>query len=121
MQQNLPNDAKKPREIPSRKLLFHLIARHAVLRYKGIHQRGFLRLFGTVHKAAAVLGGGSFKLIGCAVEGGKALALLYVVAALFMQGDAGGKVQRVALFLSDRKSTRLNSSHSGESRMPSSA
>ena len=91
MQQNLPNDAKKPREKPSRKLLFHLIALHAVLRYKGIHQRGFLRLLRAVSKAAAVLGGGSFKLIGCAVEGSQTLALLYVVAALFMQGDAGGK------------------------------
>ena len=38
----------------------------------------------------------------CAVEGSQTLALLYVVAALFMQGDAGGKIQRVALFLSAR-------------------
>ena len=71
---------------------------YAVFGDKGVHQRGFLRLFSAVHKAAAVLGCGSFKLVRNAVEGGKAFALMDVVTALFVQGDTGGKVQRVALF-----------------------
>ena len=35
------------------------------------------------------------------------------------EGEGGGGVKREAA--EDRKSTRLNSSHSGEARMPSSA
>ena len=60
---------------------------YAVLGDKCVHQRGFLRLFSAVHKAAAVLGCGSFKLVRSAVEGGKAFALMDVVTALFVQGD----------------------------------
>ena len=72
---------------------------HAVLGDEGVDQRGFLGLFGAVDEAAAVLGGGSVELIRRAVEGGEALALVDVVAALLVEGDAGGEVQRVALLL----------------------
>ena len=55
-------------------------------------------------------------------------AFLYVLiyyAARYLKSDCDGAT--IAIFLDeffdtlDRKSTRLNSSHSGESRMPSSA
>ena len=44
-------------------------------------------------------------------------ALLKHVEAM----NASGKKQVIKTWSRDRKSTRLNSSHSGESRMPSSA
>ena len=63
---------------------------------------GLLGLFRTIDQTAAVLRSSGFKLICRTVEGGQAFALVHIVAALFMQGDAGGKIQRVALFLSAR-------------------
>ena len=40
---------------------------------------------------------------------------------LVVERLADGSLDRLRILLEDRKSTRLNSSHSGESRMPSSA
>ena len=57
------------------------------------------------------------------VAGVKFLHRLFVYQRGGILGDdmGLGKTVQVAAFLTDRKSTRLNSSHSGESRMPSSA
>lgn len=84
-----------------------LIPFHTVFCDEGVDQRGFAGLFGAVDEAAAVLFGGGGELLRCAVEGGEAFALVDVVAALFMQGDAGGKVQRVALLLAAGPSRTL--------------
>ena len=58
-----------------------------------------------------------FQLLSCAYENTDHGLNLYAL------NDANVlvKVSFIASSLSDRKSTRLNSSHSGESRMPSSA
>ena len=50
---------------------------------------------------------------------GKNGSLLYCTANILFAGAIGDK--DVIFLYKDRKSTRLNSSHSGESRMPSSA
>ena len=51
----------------------------------------------------------------------KALSLGYDHLKFFPAGDFGGLKTIKALSAADRKSTRLNSSHIGSSRMPSSA
>ena len=75
------------------------VALHAVLGDQGVDQRGLLGLFRTIDQTAAVLRSSGFKLICRTVEGGQAFALVHIVAALFVQGDAGCKVQRVSLLL----------------------
>ena len=51
----------------------------------------------------------------------RVVAMRPVHDAISADGEAQRQAQNFAFMEADRKSTRLNSSHSGESRMPSSA
>ena len=60
--------------------------------------------------------------IAVGVSGGKdSLSLLYLLAALRRYYPVPYELQAVTIDMGDRKSTRLNSSHKVQSRMPSSA
>ena len=49
------------------------------------------------------------------------IAMAYPIGTYLRADSMEDQILAVAVLVGDRKSTRLNSSHSGESRMPSSA
>ena len=80
---------------------------HAVLGDDGVDQGQFLGLVGADGEAGAVAGFGGGEALGRAVEGGQALAAADVVAPLFVQDDAGGVVDGVALLFAPAPSSTL--------------